>query len=206
MLLAAMRMAVRGVRRSCPSDASSVVLSSSLWRVSSRCFALLEKLRALDGDGDHSAKCVERAGLDRATGRGKQADRLRSDAQRYEADRYGRHRHRPVAGIGSRLGIELERGLGGLQTRRQLARVERDRTRLRLRRHPTRSRAAAQSRRTPDRTGGRSSARGWKWLRDCRSSPARRGSGRTGAPTRHGGPALPPSACALPPTGCSPPG
>ena len=35
MLLAATRMAVSGVRRSWPSDASSAVFSSSLWRVSS---------------------------------------------------------------------------------------------------------------------------------------------------------------------------
>ncbi len=72
------------------------------------CLALLEKRRALDGDGDHAAKRVQRAGLDRAAGRGKQADGPCSDAQRYEADRTALHRHRAVAGIGSLPGIELE--------------------------------------------------------------------------------------------------
>ena len=59
-LLAATRIAVSGVRRSWPSDASSAVFSSSLCRVSSAALRSFEKLRALDRDG-HDARRARRA-------------------------------------------------------------------------------------------------------------------------------------------------
>ena len=90
--------------------------------------ALLEKLRAFDGDRDDAGQRIERAGLDRTAGRGEQADRLRADSQRHEPDGLAVHRHRPVTGIGAGVGVELERRLRRGERVRQLASIELDRS------------------------------------------------------------------------------
>ena len=80
-------MAVSGVRRSCPSDASSAVFSSSLWRVSSPALRSSRNCARSIAIATTPAERVERAGLDRPAGGGEQADRLGADAQRHQPDR-----------------------------------------------------------------------------------------------------------------------
>ena len=66
--------------------------------------------------------------------------------------------HRPVAGVGPGVGVELERGLGGGKGRWRAPVCRAQSSPHRPRTRPSRPRAAAQWRRTPGRTGGRSNA------------------------------------------------
>ena len=170
MLLAAMRIAVSGVRRSCPSDASSAVFSCSLCRVSS------PALRSSRNCARSIAIATTPASVSRvpaSTGRPAAARRpiglvpTRSGTSRTDLPV---DRHRPVAGVGARVGVELERGLRRRERVRQLATVQRDRARAGFVHVPVVRRAAGRWRRTRDRTGGRSTAPAPRAPRGCRSS------------------------------------
>ena len=160
MLLAATRMAVSGVRRSCPSDASSAVFNSSLWRVSSAALRSSRNCARSMAIATTPPSVSSVPGLDGPAGRRQQADRLGADPQRHEPDRVAVDLHRPVAGVRPGVGVELERWSG--PTAKALSRTHAcpgRSSRRRPRTHPSRPRAAAQWRRTPGRTGGRSRGR-----------------------------------------------
>ena len=85
-LLAATRIAVSGVRRSCASEASSAVFRSSPRLGHFGRLAVVEQRRALDGNRHHRGQRVERARLDRTAGRGHQANRPGAHPQRHQPD------------------------------------------------------------------------------------------------------------------------
>ena len=89
--------------------------------------ALLEKARPLDANGDDAGQRVEGAGLHRPPGGGEQADWPGADAQRHQAYGAAVARHGPVPGVGTRVGVELQGGLGGRERRGEFAGVERHR-------------------------------------------------------------------------------
>ena len=91
-----------------------------------RAFPFFEKLRPLDRNGDDAAKRIERAGLDRAARRRKDADRFRADPQRDEPNGPIVDRHFAMTSVSSGVRVELERGLGGRKRRGELLLVERD--------------------------------------------------------------------------------
>ena len=82
--VAATRMAVSGVRRSWPSDASSADFSSSLCRASSAALRSSRNCAALDRNRGDAAERVERPGFDGRPATAEQADRLRAEAQRHQ--------------------------------------------------------------------------------------------------------------------------
>ena len=123
-----------------------------------RRLALLEKLRPFDRDRHDARQSVERTGFNRPAGRSEQTDGPGAHAQGHEPNRAAIDLHRPVAGVGAGVGVELERGLGRREAVGELTCVERDRDRAGLEAPPTRPRAAVRSRRIRDRTGARSTA------------------------------------------------
>ena len=115
-LLAATRIAVSGVRRSWPSDASSADFSASLWRATVGRLALVEKLRALDRDRRQPGNRIEGPGV-RSTGRRPPADRSACSAEPRSRD----DARRRCAAVGRR------RRAGAVKDRGQFARIERER-------------------------------------------------------------------------------
>jgi hypothetical protein len=89
-------------------------------------FAFLQELRALDGNGHDAGEGVERACLHWPARRRQQSDGSGAHPERHQSHRSTVDLHRLVAGVGARVGVELERGLRRRERRGELPGVQGD--------------------------------------------------------------------------------